>query len=77
MHWRKAGALHHVGHIAAQVGVNDLGASNADHLAHLLFRQVSNFKNTGLLGLDQKHGFVRNFGVHRGRHRDLKHAFYQ
>jgi hypothetical protein len=75
VHGRKASAGDHIGHVATQVRVDDLRASDAHDRAHLVVRQVADFKNTSLLALDQEHGFVANFGVHGGGHADLKHAF--
>jgi len=63
-----------VGHIATQVGVHDLRASDAHHWTHLVFGQVADFENAALLALDQEHGLVGNFGVHGRGHTDLKNA---
>jgi hypothetical protein len=62
VHRREAAALDQVGHIAAQVGVDDLRAGNAQDRAHLLFGQVADFKNAALLGFHQEHGTVGDLG---------------
>ena len=74
MHGWETTALDDVGHVAAQVGVDDLWASDAHDRAHLLLGQVADLENTGLLSLDQKNGFVVDLGVHGGRHGHFVHA---
>ena len=49
-------------------------AGDAQNGAELLGLHVADFKNTGLLGLHEKHGFIGNLGVHRGGHRHFKQA---
>ena len=44
VHRREATALDHVGHVAAQVRVDDLRAGNAEDGAHLLIRQIADFE---------------------------------
>ena len=75
MHRRKTSALNQIGHITAEVGVDDLRAGNAHDLAHLLSRQIADLKNAGLHHLSQEHGFVLDLGLHRGGDGDLKHTF--
>ena len=74
VHRREAAALDHVGHVAAQVGVDDLRAGDAEDRAHLVFRQVADLEDAGLLGLDQEHGPVLDLGLHGGRDGDLEDA---
>ena len=62
VHRREAAALDHVGHVAAQVGVDDLRAGDAQDRAHLVVRQVADLEDAGLLGLDQEHGLVLDLG---------------
>jgi len=75
VHGRKASASDQVGHVATQVGVHDLGASDAHDGAHLVFGQIANFKNARLFAFHQKDRFVFNFGVHGGRDTNLVDAF--
>ncbi len=75
VHGRKASALNDIGHIGAQIGVDNLRTCDANDGAQLLLWNVTNFKNTGLLGFDQKDRFLLNFGTHRGGHRDFKNTF--
>src|SRR5688572_23047331 len=63
VHRREAAALDHVGHVAAQVGVDDLRAGDAEDRTHLLFGQVADLEDAGLLGLDQEHGAVIDLGL--------------
>jgi len=74
MHRGKASALDQVRYIAAQIGVNNLWASNTHDLAHLVFWHVADFKNTGLFGFDQKHRLVLDFGVDSGCNGYFKHT---
>jgi hypothetical protein len=75
MHRRKASALNQICHVAAQVGVDDLWASNAHDGTGLVFGQVANFKNASLFGLYQEHHFVLNFGGHGRGHGHFGDAF--
>ena len=75
VHRRKARTCDQVGHVATQVGVHDLRASDAHDGSHLVVGQVADFKNAALLALNQKHSLVADFGVHGGGHADFKHAF--
>ena len=75
MHRREASAGDQVGHVAAQVGVDDLRAGHAENGAHLFGGHVADFENSGLSGFDQKHGFVADFGLHGGGDADFKQAF--
>lgn len=70
----EAAALDQVGHVAAQIGVDDLRASDAHHLGHLVLRQVADLENAGLGSLDQKHRLVLDLGLHRGAHADFENA---
>jgi hypothetical protein len=58
--------------LRAQVRVHDLRAGDAHDGAHLVFGDVADFENAGLLGFDQKHGLVLDLGLHRGGHRPLQ-----
>jgi hypothetical protein len=51
MHWPEAAALNQIGHIAPQVGINNLWARNAHDCAHLVVRNMANFKNSALFRL--------------------------
>ena len=68
MHGRKAGALDDVGHVATQVGVDDLRAGHTHHAVHLVFGQIADLENAGLLGLDQEHGALADLGGGGCRH---------
>ena len=75
MNRRKTAALNHVSDVAAQVRINDLRASNAEHDADLLVGHVTHFKNASLFGFDQEDGFVFDLGVDGGRDGHFKNAF--
>ena len=75
MHGWETAALNHISNVAAQVGINNLRAGNAEHGTHLLLRHVAQFKYAGLFGFNQEHGFVTDLGLHSGSHADLKQAF--
>ena len=63
VHGRKTGAGDHVGHVAAQIRVDDLRAGDAHDRAHLLFGQVADLEDAGLLALDQKHRSVLDLSL--------------
>ena len=71
MHGWEAATLDQVGHVATQVGVDDLGAGDAHDLTQLFLGQIANLKNACLLGFDQKHGFIFDLGGDRGGHADF------
>ena len=74
MHGRKPAALDHVGYVAAQVGIDDLRAGNAENRAKLVGLHVANLEDAGLLGLDHENGFVANARVDSRRDADFVHA---
>ena len=70
----KTAALDKVCHIGAQIGVHDLRAGNTHDLAHLFILDIANLEDAGLFHLDQKHGPVLDFGLHRGGDADLENT---
>src|SRR3954467_14598694 len=62
VHGREASARDDVGHVGAQVGVQDLRAGDAQDGADLLLRHVANLEDAGLLDLDEEHRLVLELG---------------